>query len=94
MIRDATHSVVDRLRVCYGMNGAQIGHAMILFRVNRIGIPSCMRRDTLKIIHQSHRGVVGIKARAREAVFWPGMSRHIDLMVRNCVICQQFQNAM
>lgn len=50
-----------------------------------------MRKEVLQIIHQGHRGIVSCKQKARESVFWPNLSKEIDVMVNSCEICQTTQ---
>ena len=44
----------------------------------RIVIPSSMRPAMLAVIHGTHLGIVKCKQRAREALYWPGMSAQIE----------------
>ena len=44
-------------------------------------------------IHESHPGIVKCKQRARDILFWPGMSSQIVDKVSKCSICSQFQKA-
>lgn len=56
---------------------------------NRIVIPRCMRQEVLQDIHSGHQGIVKCRARARQSVWWPGLSVHISQLVENCDICSQ-----
>lgn len=47
-------------------------------------VPPTTRHHMLGLIHQSHLGIVKSKQRAREVLYWPGMSAEIEDMVRNC----------
>ena len=38
----------------------------------------------LKQIHESHLGINKCKQRARETLFWPGMSQQVQNMVEDC----------
>ena len=42
-------------------------------------------------IHTNHLGVVKCKQRAKDVLFWPGMSRDIEELVSTCDICSQYQ---
>jgi hypothetical protein len=50
-------------------------------------IPSSMRLDILSKIHSGHLGITKCRERARTSVWWPGMSKQIDDLVRNCHEC-------
>ena len=41
----------------------------------------------LKAIHASHLGIVKCKSRARESLFWPGISSQIEEEIEKCSTC-------
>ena len=59
----------------------------ILMKNNCIVIPSALRLEVLDKIHEGHQGIVKCRARARESVWWPGLSREIRDLVTNCKRC-------
>lgn len=63
-----------------------------IYRGERTVIPKELRATTLKIIHNSHLGVVKCKQRARELVFWPGMNGEIEDIVSKCSACLTQRN--
>ena len=44
----------------------------------------------LAVIHETHLGIVKCKQRAREALYWPGMSAQIEEKVKDCTICRDY----
>ena len=60
----------------------------IVFKGDRVVIPTSMRSDMLKIIHEGHLGMVRSKQLARDVIYWPGMNAQIEDTVSNCAICQ------
>ncbi|XP_021359179.1 uncharacterized protein K02A2.6-like [Mizuhopecten yessoensis] len=46
----------------------------------------------LKTIHSSHLGIVKCKSRARDTLFWQGMSSEVEDIVSKCSICAQHSN--
>jgi transposase InsO family protein len=64
----------------------------IIFKGMRIIVPPSMRAEMLSHIHSSHLGITKCKQRAREALFWPGMSKQIESLVKDCVACNTYQN--
>ncbi|KAL2104348.1 hypothetical protein ACEWY4_001216 [Coilia grayii] len=60
----------------------------------RILVPPTMREHMLRLIHQSHMGIVKSKQRARETLYWPGMSAQIEEVIRNCSLCADFKNKL
>ena len=57
----------------------------------RIVIPEAERVNVLRNLHSSHQGEVRSKQRARQAVYWPGMTADITNAVQGCPQCQNFQ---
>ena len=53
----------------------------------RIVIPKPLRKKTLHCLHSAHQGVDGMKARANDSVYWPGMNASIRNFRANCSIC-------
>ena len=44
-------------------------------------------RKVLHCLHSTHQGVVGMKARANDLVYWPGMDATIHSIRTNCIYC-------
>ncbi len=61
----------------------------ILFKGEKIIIPASLRHCMLEKIHTGHMGIDKCKQRARDIMFWPGMSRCIETMVKKCSTCQE-----
>ncbi|XP_033749332.1 uncharacterized protein K02A2.6-like [Pecten maximus] len=59
----------------------------LLFKSHTIIVPRTLRREMLKTIHSSHLGIVKCKSRARELLYWPGMSSEIEDTVSKCSTC-------
>ncbi|KAF6022082.1 hypothetical protein EB796_019610 [Bugula neritina] len=60
----------------------------LLLYDQRLVIPSNLRLKLLDRIHQAHQGIVKCQARARRAIWWPGMSKQIKEMVQGCRQCR------
>ena len=63
----------------------------IIFKGERIVIPTSLRGEILQLLHSSHLGIVKTKQRARDMIYWPGLNSQIEEMTRNCAVCQQNQ---
>ena len=46
----------------------------LLFQGTRLVVPKALKPEMLRQIHKSHLGIVKCRQRAREVLFWPGMS--------------------
>jgi Integrase zinc binding domain len=70
----------DELVVCHGL----------MYKAQRLLVPVAARIELLDRIQTSPIGINDCIRRAREAVFWPGMTRAIENTVSQCAICQQY----
>ena len=61
----------------------------ILLKNERIIVPKSMRAEMRTTIHAGHLGIEKSKARAREALFWPGMTSEITNMIDSCSVCAE-----
>ncbi|GBM88229.1 hypothetical protein AVEN_206349-1 [Araneus ventricosus] len=43
----------------------------------RLIIPESMKSEILKAIHEGHLGITKCRARAKESIWWPGLSIHV-----------------
>jgi hypothetical protein len=59
----------------------------VLVRGTRTIIPSSLRRTVLDLAHEGHPGVVRMKQRCRDAVWYPGIDGEIEDYVHNCTAC-------
>lgn len=59
----------------------------LMFKGHKIIVPSIIQKEMLDRIHSSHLGVIKCKSRARESLFWPGMTSSIQEVVEKCPIC-------
>ena len=53
----------------------------------RVIIPSALRLDILEKIHAGHQGIQKYRERAKSGVWWPGLSKQIEDLVRECSTC-------
>ena len=64
-----------------------------LFKGLRLLIPQGLRKEILHKIHTGHMGIVKCQKRARESVYWPGLTKDIKEMVERCETCIKFSPA-
>ena len=62
-------------------------HDDLLLRGNRIVIPSDLKQDILHKLHEGHQGIVKCSLRAKESVWWPGISDDINTFIHQCDTC-------
>ena len=65
----------------------------ILVRNHMIVIPTTLRKEVLRELHSGHFGMTKMKGLAREHCWWPGITRDIETVVKDCVECNTVANA-
>ena len=63
----------------------------IVFKGDRCLIPISLRPEVLARLHRSHIGIEGCLRRARESVYWPGMTAALKNYVNRCDVCRTFE---
>jgi hypothetical protein len=58
-----------------------------IVRGSRTVVPYSLRAAVLELAHEGHPGIVRMKQRCREAVWWPGIDGDVETFVRDCVAC-------
>ena len=53
----------------------------------RVVIPPNLRRDILNTLHSAHQGISSMCERARAGVYWPGITKDIQLLREHCSSC-------
>ncbi|UYV78388.1 K02A2.6-like [Cordylochernes scorpioides] len=63
----------------------------IIYKGQKVIIPKTLRSELLNRVHASHHGVAASLAKARQAIFWPGMNQSIKETVEKCKACLAYQ---
>ena len=63
----------------------------ILFKGNRVTVPTALRSHMVKKVHSSHIGIEGCLRKARDVLFWPGMAAEIKDWIAKCDTCNTYQ---
>lgn len=63
----------------------------LLFKGEKLIVPLSERPKCLESIHNGHPGIVNSIKRAKQFVYWRGMSSEIKNMVERCSVCQETQ---
>ncbi len=59
----------------------------------RVLIPKKLQKDILQEFHRDHPGMSRMKALTRSYVWWPGMNKDIEDIVKSCRSCQAVKQA-
>ena len=65
----------------------------LIFKGERVVVPRAARGELLRRIHNSHLGVNGCINRARECLYWPGMTGDIKNHVSTCEACREYEHS-
>ena len=60
----------------------------MVLRGNRLVIPAALRQRVLQLAHEGHQGMVRTKQRLRSKVWWPGVDKDVEQLVKSCYACQ------
>ena len=72
--------------------GLHINRDLVMYG-SRVVIPQPYRAQVMEELHKCHAGMVKMKAKARQHVYWPNINSELEQKVRECDKCQQFANA-
>ncbi|XP_056642612.1 uncharacterized protein K02A2.6-like [Diorhabda sublineata] len=62
----------------------------LLFFGEKIVVPTAIKGDMLKLLHEGHFGIEKCKNRARRIFYWPGQSVDVEAYIKKCSICETF----
>ena len=65
----------------------------VMFKSPKLIVPKTLKHEMLELIHESHLGMVKIKSRAKDTIFWPGMCSDIEEYVSKFTVCAQTQRS-
>ena len=63
----------------------------VLFKGQRCLIPARLRPKIRERLHGAHTGIESCLRRARETVYWPGMTAEIKDYIAKCAVCATYQ---
>ncbi len=59
----------------------------LLLKGCRLVIPKPLQSDILEKLHNAHQGIAKCRERAKQSVWWPGLSAQLQQKVEKCDIC-------
>ena len=63
----------------------------LLLYGNRIVVPACLQKETLRRIHEGYQGIQRCQLRARCSVWWPGIMSQMKDYIEHCLVCVRNQ---
>ena len=89
---DHKHDVKSALKVLWDLRHTLSDADGIVLKGTQIVVPRQLRTEMMTKAHTGYLGIVKTKARAREAMWWPGMNADLEKWVSNCRACTIHQN--
>ena len=65
-----------------------VSESGVILRNSQIVVPKSLRTRVLSIAHEGHQGIVKTKMLVRSKVWWPGIDKQVEQMVKECLPCQ------
>ena len=56
-------------------------------------IPEKLPKQVLEKLHKDHRGIVHLKAMVRSYIWWEGVDKDIESLVKSYQACQSVENS-
>ena len=86
------NEVPPELREMYTVRNSLTVIERILMYADRMIIPSNMREEMLSKLHAGHLGITKTLLRAKESMWWPGITAQLKQLIENCEHCQIHRN--
>ena len=67
-------------------------HDGLVFKGDRVIIPKSLRSEMKEAIHFAHVGIEGCLRRARECIYWPGMTGELKSYIQMCETCNKYHD--
>lgn len=88
----AINTINDDSRLYFNQRNEIIVEEGIVYLQHKIIIPYKARPTILKLLHESHMGIVKSKNRAKNIFYWPGMLNDIEQNIINCKTCEIYRS--
>nr|XP_039269967.1 uncharacterized protein K02A2.6-like [Styela clava] len=84
------HGTPPEIRDYWGVRDRLSTKDNVILMDSRIVIPTPLRKTILRSLHSAHQGITGMKARANQSVYWPGMNAMIRNFRFGCLTCTKY----
>jgi len=62
----------------------------LVFKSNCLIVPTKLRSDMLKLIHEGHMGIERCRNQIKDVLFWPGINNDIKNVLEICEVCLKY----
>ena len=85
-------SIPEHLRPYMHFKDELAVHDGIIMKGDRVVIPTSLRMDMKQKLHTGHLGVNSCLRRAKDVMYWPGMTSEIRQYIETCGTCSMYQD--
>ena len=83
----ARNRLPDHVKQYYAESAELTVYKELLMKGCRIVIPASMRKEILDQLHTGHQGITKCRERAKQSVWWPGISKQLVDIIQACPEC-------
>ena len=69
-------------------NELTVSNDDIILKNNKIVLPNSLRKQAIDLAHVGHQGIVKTTQLIREKVWFPGIDKFVESLVKDCIYCQ------
>ena len=84
---ESENGVPEDLKPFFNVRGQLATRDGVIYKGEKVVVPKSLHSDYLHRVHLGHTGIESTKKRARDILYWPGMSEDIERLVRTCSVC-------
>ena len=84
--------VPHQLRVYWHFRDELSAQDNLIYNGERLVIPPAVRNRMTEEIHASHQGIQASIKRARDSMYWPGMTAQFKDYIEKCDICRLYSD--
>ena len=85
------HNLDSNLRPYWSVREGLSVHQGVVLYGNRVVVPQGMKKKVLQGLHAAHQGRERALQRARQCVYWPGITNDVSNMVSSCQECNKYK---
>ena len=84
--------VPHQLRVYWHFRDELSAQDNLIYKGERLVIPPAVRNRMTEEIHASHQGIQASIKRARDSMYWPGMTAQLKDYIEKCDVCRLYSD--
>ena len=63
----------------------------VILKGSRVIVPEQLQQQYLTEVHTGHQGITRSQQRVKSSIYWPGIDKDIEKVIRDCELCQRYQ---